>query len=286
MQEFCMGEVGFRRNFPVTNRETAEILPFYVSVFGHFCCGSDYYTRRDQYEMCLLLYTIRGCGWLEYQGQQVTIPENCLAVIDCRNYQHYRTYGQEWEFYWIHFDGKCAVDLVSLLNGNGLTVAQAGPHLDFSGWVQELQRISQSADRNRELHLSELMHRLLCRAIEVADRQKEVRKYRTLQPEIDRAVCWMQEHYGEEITVEQLAKLSRMSKYHFIRVFRSLTGDTPYRYLLLYRIDRSKQLLLDTHMTVQEIADACGFSSSKNYIAAFRSCTGLTPGKFRDTMSP
>ena len=76
--------------------------------------------------MCLLLYTIRGCGWLEYQGQQVTIPENCLAVIDCRNYQHYRTYGQEWEFYWIHFDGKCAVDLVSLLNGNGLTVAQAG----------------------------------------------------------------------------------------------------------------------------------------------------------------
>lgn len=130
------------------------------------------------------------------------------------------------------------------------------------------------------------MHRLLCRAIEVADRQKEVRKYRTLQPEIDRAVCWMQEHYGEEITVEQLAKLSRMSKYHFIRVFRSLTGDTPYRYLLLYRIDRSKQLLLDTHMTVQEIADACGFSSSKNYIAAFRSCAGLTPGKFRDTMSP
>ena len=96
----------------------------------------------------------------------------------------------------------------------------------------------------------------------------------------------MQEHYGEEITVEQLAKLSRMSKYHFIRVFRSLTGDTPYRYLLLYRIDRSKQLLLDTHMTVQEIADTCGFSSSKNYIAAFRSCTGLTPGKFRDTMSP
>lgn len=285
MQEFCMGQFGWKKNYPVTNREIAAVMPFYVSVFGHFYCGPEYFTRRDQYEACLLFYTVRGCGWLEYEGKQIEIPENCLAVIDCRNYQHYKTLGEEWEFYWVHFDGRCAVDLVSFLNKNGVAVIQGGAQLDFSARMAELQRLNQSDDQNRELHISEWLHRLLCQMAELSERPAEMKKYQPLKPDIDKVIDWMHHHYHQEIAVEELARIAKMSKYHFIRVFRTLTGDTPYHYLLRYRIDRSKQLLLDTHFSIQEIAEQTGFSSAKNYIACFKENTGMTPGKFRETMS-
>lgn len=280
-QSFCMGNSS-RESYHVPNRSVASIMPFYVSGFGHFTCDHAYFTEREEYPECLLLYTVKGCGSLKYQGEEKTIPENCLAVIDCRQYQLYRTLGEHWEFYWVHFDGKCASDFTGLLNGKGLAVLQAGHLPEAASLFAELQRLNRSENRNMELNLSSYMHQLLCRIADLQYHDATVSKYRALQPDIDRAIGYIHENYGQPVTVDTLAEISRMSKYHFIRVFRELTGDTPYNYLTLYRIGQSKRLLTDTAMSVQEIAQEVGFSNAKNYIACFRKYTMTTPSRFRE----
>ena len=56
---------------------------------------------------------------------------------------------------------------------------------------------------------------------------------------------------------------------------------TPYHYILTSRIDRSKQLLNTTDMTVQRIALEVGFASGENFINAFIKLVGVSPARFR-----
>lgn len=279
-QSFYMGN-SIRESYHVENRGVVSLMPFYVTGFGHFTCGSEYFTEREEYPECLLLYTVHGKGWLKYADQENIIPENCLAVIDCRNYQFYRTEGEKWDFYWIHFDGKCASDLVGLINGKGLSVLESGHQLDAPALFAELLRLNRPEDRNMEMNLSNFVHQFLYRILNLQYHITAIKKYSTLQPDIERAIEYIHQQYAQAITVDQMAQVSRMSKYHFIRVFRELTGDTPYNYLTLYRIGQSKRLLTDTSMSIQEIAQAVGFSNSKNYIACFRKYTLTTPNHFR-----
>ena len=71
------------------------------------------------------------------------------------------------------------------------------------------------------------------------------------------------------------------SPYHFIRVFKRITGFTPYEYLSKHRINRSKILLTTTGHTVGEIAVQIGFPNANSYIRTFRKFEGKTPMQYR-----
>jgi AraC family transcriptional regulator len=72
-----------------------------------------------------------------------------------------------------------------------------------------------------------------------------------------------------------------MSPSHFSRVFKQQTGFSPYDYVLVSRLNRAKEYLQKTSMTVSEIAYEVGFNSDTNFIFFFKSNTGLSPAKFR-----
>lgn len=72
-----------------------------------------------------------------------------------------------------------------------------------------------------------------------------------------------------------------MSTSHFIRSFQKHLGRTPHEYLLAYRLRQSKQLLLTTDLTMEQIAEKCGFNSASHFARAFRSSNNLRPSEFR-----
>lgn len=72
-----------------------------------------------------------------------------------------------------------------------------------------------------------------------------------------------------------------MSPSHFSRIFKQQTGFSPYDYVLVSRLNRAKEYLQKTNMTVSEIAYEVGFNSDTNFIFFFKSNTGISPAKFR-----
>jgi AraC-like DNA-binding protein len=72
-----------------------------------------------------------------------------------------------------------------------------------------------------------------------------------------------------------------MSKYHFLRVFKSITGKTPIEYRNTIRLEHAKELLLDSDHSVTEIADITGFESNVYFCNAFKAKTGFSPSEFR-----
>jgi AraC family transcriptional regulator len=88
-------------------------------------------------------------------------------------------------------------------------------------------------------------------------------------------------HIEADISLDQLAAIACMSRFHFSRVFKQATGVPPYKYVSTKRIDRARELLERNERPLGNIASALGFSSESNFSRAFRQCTGITPREFR-----
>ncbi len=105
----------------------------------------------------------------------------------------------------------------------------------------------------------------------------------TVAPQIIAAIKYMNENYAHRLSLDDIAEAARMSKYHFSRRFKEVTGATVFEYLNNIRLTKVHNLLLKTEYTTEEIATATGFSSSVHLIRVFKDAYGITPKAFRRT---
>ncbi|WP_232432343.1 helix-turn-helix domain-containing protein [Chamaesiphon minutus] len=92
---------------------------------------------------------------------------------------------------------------------------------------------------------------------------------------------YIHEHLAQEIKIAELAELTRMSHFHFSRLFKQAIGVSPHQYLIEQRVERAKHLLKQTQLPIVEIAMLCGFSSHSHLGKWFRQGTGLSPKAYR-----
>lgn len=96
-----------------------------------------------------------------------------------------------------------------------------------------------------------------------------------------RAKDWMDAHYAEPLDVERLAAVAGWSRYHFIRLFAAVYGETPKAYLTRRRIERAQDLLRSANLTVTEICLAVGFTSLGTFSRRFTELVGRSPSEYR-----
>ncbi len=96
-------------------------------------------------------------------------------------------------------------------------------------------------------------------------------------------LVWIQEHLGEEISVEELARRSAMSPRTFARRFRATTGTTPHQWLLRQRVLLAQRLLETTDSPVELIASRCGFGTAANLRQHFQRLMRTSPIAYRRT---
>ena len=96
-----------------------------------------------------------------------------------------------------------------------------------------------------------------------------------------RMMTYLQAHYGEKITMADLAAAAYLSERECYRVFQTCLHTTPVRYLNGYRLQMACRMLADGQATMTEIAQACGLGSSSYFGRLFRQYTGQTPLEYR-----
>lgn len=98
-----------------------------------------------------------------------------------------------------------------------------------------------------------------------------------LLPHLRRARDLADRHYAEPLDLDALAGAAHVSKYHFVRRFAEVYGETPMRYLTRRRIERAQDLLRAVNLTVPEVCMLVGFSSLGSFSSRFRD-GGQHPG--------
>ncbi|MEA5010461.1 MAG: helix-turn-helix transcriptional regulator [Angelakisella sp.] len=83
------------------------------------------------------------------------------------------------------------------------------------------------------------------------------------------------------MTINELAIISQYSKFYFLRRFKQQTGITPYEYIITYRLNKSKELLMQSDYSIEAISGLVGFESVSNFIKHFKRYEDTTPTKFR-----
>ncbi len=101
---------------------------------------------------------------------------------------------------------------------------------------------------------------------------------------LERVKSFVAAHYGTRITVTEIARAAGYSTYHFARSFKMTTGMTPFRYIQSVRLDKAKEMLLNSYASLNEIAVRCGFSDGESFSQFFRRVQGIRPGIYRQTL--
>ncbi|OLT19138.1 AraC family transcriptional regulator [Actinomadura sp. CNU-125] len=98
---------------------------------------------------------------------------------------------------------------------------------------------------------------------------------------VERVVRTMYENFGEQLTMDDMARTALFSKFHFSRVFRQVTGISPGRFLSAVRLQEAKRLLISTSLTVAEISNRVGYTSVGTFSTRFKNSVGVAPTLYR-----
>ena len=101
-----------------------------------------------------------------------------------------------------------------------------------------------------------------------------------LYQRIVRAKLFIDDHYSDNIDLDNISDQAHFSKFHFIRLFKSIYGSTPNNYLIKVRMDKAKILLAKGH-SVLETSIMVGFDSPTSFTGMFKKISGLTPSTFQ-----
>ena len=93
----------------------------------------------------------------------------------------------------------------------------------------------------------------------------------------------IKDHINNPVTIEELAKRIGINQTKLKTGFKSIFGTTVFGYLQQLRMNRAKQLLFDSDLSIEEISQLCGYINSSNFSAAFKKCCGVPPSAFRNS---
>ena len=129
--------------------------------------------------------------------------------------------------------------------------------------------------------LSEVLFLFILRAL--IDRQDQSAEFLRAfaDPAIARSLGAIHAKPGDPWSLEQLADVAALSRTAFANRFRELVGITPAAYLAQYRMDQAGNWLRQGTMTMDEIADRCGYSSTAAFAKAYKKVIGVAPGTVR-----
>lgn len=102
---------------------------------------------------------------------------------------------------------------------------------------------------------------------------------------LNETILYIQQNLSTDLTVESLSQLVHLSKYHFCRLFKQMTGHTVSQFINAERIREADRLLKDTSLSISEIAYAVGYNDTSYFSRVYKQFKGYAPSDIRSASS-
>lgn len=165
------------------------------------------------------------------------------------------------------------------IDGNRITCSGGTAPIDMM-----LALINQYFDQDIMLAVAEQF--IHDRPRPAGERQKMAEHMMTVRqsPKLAEAIQIMQNHIDDPLSTHEVAEIARVSLRQLERLFKRYKDTTPQRYYLFLRLQQARRLLLQTSLSVLQVAIATGFSSQSHFTKCYRDLFRYTPGSERKMM--
>lgn len=235
----------------------------------------------QEYQLC---YISEGSGFFESQSlHRCRIGAGTMFLLFPGEWHTYcPDPATGWGQYWIGFKG---VNIDIRVKNGFLKEEDPIFHVGISDGIISLyqQAIHTAMNENAhfQLMLAGIVNHLLG-MMYYLDRNRYLNKKQSLVEQINKARAWMQEGLEDPLTIQDIAHRLGMSYSLFRKRFKDYAGMSPARYLQDIRLQRAKELLRTTDLSVKEIAYRLHFDSPDYFSAQFRKKVGIYPSRFRE----
>ena len=252
---------------------TSQKMFFYPVCTGHFIYEPGYTLLRESYDSFFIIYIQKGMLHLKFNGKEETAVEGSFVFLDC-----YLPHSYDTDTGCEALDGITARPFYSAIVsrlGNVFSLMNPLPtvsklndiyHMFFNGNVIKEAILSKN--------INDILTSFLVYFPTTASEMTPPRISET-------AIAYINEHFAENITIDDLAHFTGISRYHFIRIFRKETGFTPHEYLVSTRINTAKYLLKNSNLTTKDICFRTDFSCDSVFCYAFKKHLNITPMEYR-----
>lgn len=237
--------------------------------------------KRTDPHRATFQYTLSGEGRLRYEGREYRVQKDQAMLLHFPHDHRYWLQGGSWHFLWLAFSGE-SLRLWQQLVGIGgpvLTLRRDCPAVRAAATLcaralrGELQNTYQSA-AEAFAFVMELAHAV------VPEKSKRVH-HGAPKDFVQEVELFCLRNIHRPIGVDDMAKVAKMSRYHFTRRFQSIVGVPPGKYLTSLRLDEARRMLNQHKLSVKQIAQRCGFSDTRYFSRLFRLRYGSLPSRLR-----
>ncbi len=295
--EFHGDLVTSRRSIYTSSAFARDSLLF-LQEAGSLQAAKPHTSRRSGLSSYLFFLVISGSGSLQTGDETYALHAGDCVFLDCSVPYAHTTSQDLWELKWVHFSGMQMPGIYrKFLERSGSPVFRPASSLGFSSFASLLDRLyelSVSDSYIRDMQLNEALASLLTQLMQEAWKPSGGRssqgpsqtdKGRGASPSGKLAIgdvrLYLDTHYTEEITLDQLAERFHVNKYYLMRRFRQQYGTTVGSYVLHARIGAAKRLLRFSDATLEEAGARVGIPDANYFSRIFKKIEGVTPSQYR-----
>ncbi len=216
--------------------------------------------------------TIAGQTYLAKQGDWFFIPADTPHA--------YSNFPEEpFEKYWMHFDIYPDTGLAAL---SGLPYAVQMPEEgETARLFSRYAEIAASKTLTDRIMVKSILLALLAEYIRLSHPETEIPVQNNTDTRMDEILKYIQKHIDTPLSVAELSAAFHLHPNHFIRFFKSRTGQTPARYIKMLKMETAKRYLEKTDLYITEIMKKIGQTDACSFSKQFKSMYSMSPQEYR-----
>jgi AraC-like DNA-binding protein/mannose-6-phosphate isomerase-like protein (cupin superfamily) len=229
--------------------------------------------RKDHY----LIYMIQGELDAQIGEKKFLMRSGDAICIPPETVYHYACVSNESvKYFWIHFTGSDVFNTMRFSGFEHLKCYEVGSVHVNAELYEELFGEFRSRHQYLEYRASLILRNILLRLAASQNEQSEAKS------SIDSSLRYIHTHLSSALNVKMLAEMEYLSQGYYRTVFKDLTGMSPSEYVAEQRIIRAKEMLTDTSVSIDKIAESIGINDRLYFQRFFKKHTGITPSRYRE----
>ncbi len=264
--------------YPVIGAE--QNLPVYVGGVGIEFKQDNIFRPKGFCYPQFIIFT-EGDGEIIVDGKKMTLKKKCALFLPADTPHEYYSTTEVWQTWWVNFTGYDAERLLETLGfSKPMIISNA---TDDERLLRLLRNIYQNMKTDAlfgNFYASGYLYEFLLEMYRYSN--KILTSSEKSQNRLTGVIQYIDGNFTRKISMDELCKVSDLSEAHLCRLFKKYFGMRPMEYLNKKRIQRSKELLSISYVSVESASSRVGFDTPSYFGRLFRRYEGCSPSEYKE----